>query len=126
MKNFIVYDGTEYTLEWYFDKRGKSEAYAYYRELSEDRKNKIFHLFQKMGDTGKIFNKEKFRNEYDQIYAFKSQPDRFFCFFFEGAKVIITNAFEKKMERMPRREKEKAIKAREDYKKRCNVGDYYD
>jgi Gp49-like protein DUF891 len=125
MKKFIIYEGEEFTLEWYFDSRGKSSAREYYEELSEDRKDKIFRLFETLGDVGKIFNKEKFRNEDDQIYAFKSKPDRFFCFFFEGSKVIVTNACEKKQDKLPHREKEKAMRMREDYKKRCKGGTYY-
>lgn len=62
----------------------------------------------------------------DQIYAFKPAPDRFLCFFFDGAKVIITNAYEKKTTKMPAREKQKALKARADYITRCKRGDYYD
>jgi hypothetical protein len=76
--------------------------------------------------VGKIFNKEKFRHEDDQIYAFKAKPDRFFCFFFKGSRVIVTNACKKKQDKLPLREKEKAMKAREDYGKRYKEGTYYD
>jgi hypothetical protein len=48
-----------------------------------------------MGDLGKIFDITKFRNEGDQIFAFKPQPDRYLCFFVVGKKILITNGFEK-------------------------------
>ncbi len=60
---------------------------------------KFAHLLQMMGDGGQIRNKEKFRSEGEKIYAFKPQPHRFLCFFFDGAKIIITNAFEKKQQK---------------------------
>jgi phage-related protein len=124
-KKFIAYQGEEFTIEWYFDNRGKSEALEYYTALPLDRKKKLAHLFHVLGEMGEIKNEEKFRNEGNQIYAFKPIPDRFLCFFCEGSKVIITNAFEKKTNKLPPREKEKALKLKADYTKRCKEGTYY-
>jgi len=125
-KEFIAYKGSEYTIEWFFNDKGKSEAQAYFESLSIDRKKKCFHLLATMGDQGKIFNLEKFRHEGDQIYVFKPSPDRFFCFFFDGSKVIVTNAYEKKSAKMPTKEKDRALKARENYITRVKKGIYYD
>lgn len=79
-----------------------------------------------MGDIGRIHNIQKFRHEGDKIYAFKPLPDRFLCFFFAGAKIIITNAFEKKQDKLPPREKERALKYKEDYTDRVKGGTYYE
>lgn len=125
-KSHIVYEGEAYTIEWYLDDVCKSQPKEYYDELSEDRKDKFFYLAKMLGDIGKIFNIQKFRHEDDKIYAFKPKPDRFLCFFFEGSKIIITNAFEKKTDKLSPREKEKALKARADYITRCKKGTYYD
>lgn len=48
--------------------------------------------------------------EGDNIYAFKPQPDRYLCFFFTGKKIIVTNAFQKKSDKLPPNEKATAIK----------------
>lgn len=80
----------------------------------------------RMGDHGSIQNEEKFKHEIDKIYVFKPHPDRFFCFFFQGSKIIITNAYEKKSDKMPPKEYYKAYKALQDYIKRCKEGMYYD
>ncbi len=125
-KEYIAYEGDELTIEWYFNNRGKSSALEYFQDISFDRKKKALHLFKLLGDRSKIFNKEKFRSEGDQIYAIKPSSDRFLCFFFDGAKVIVTNAYEKKSAKMPAKEKQKALKAKENYKERCKAGDYYD
>ncbi len=45
MKNYIAYQGIEYTIEWHYDARGKSKALEYYKELSHDRKRKVLTLF---------------------------------------------------------------------------------
>ena len=125
-KNYIAYGGNSLTIEWYFTIRGKSEALLYFEDLPIDRKKKIANVIRLLGDVGKIFNKEKFRNEGDKVYVFKTLPDRFFCFFFDGAKVIVTNAYAKKSEKMPLREKQKALKAMQDYIKRVQGGTYYE
>ena len=125
-KTFIVYPGSKFTIEWYFDKRGKSVALEYFRALPFERKKKFFSLLRLLGDMGKILNKEKFRYEGDKIYALKPSPDRFLCFFFKGSRVIITNAYEKKTAKMPAKEKQWALKAKDDYEKRIIEGNYYD
>ena len=125
-KQFIAYQGEIFSIEWYFDDRGKSVVLDYYEELSTKQKERLLYLFYMLGDTGKIRSEEKFRYEGDQIYAFKLAPDRFLCFFSEGAKIIVTNAFEKKSDKMPPREKQKALAAKKDYLNRNNRGSYYE
>jgi hypothetical protein len=44
--------------------------------------------------------------------------DRYLSFFTDGRKIIVTNGFLKKTDRLPESEKELAIKLREDYFKR--------
>ena len=78
-----------------------------------------------MGNQGEIQNTTKFRNEHDGIYAFKPKPDRFFCFFFTGSKIIVTNAYEKKSDKMSPSEKAKAQRCYSDYEYRVKKGTYY-
>lgn len=122
----MVYAGCEFTIEWYFNDRGKSEAFEYFAALSTIQKKKFAHLFYVLGDTGKLFNKEKFCYEGDQIYALKASSDRFLCFFYDGVKVIVAHAYEKKEAKMPQKEKQKVLKMKIDYIKRCKLGKYYD
>ena len=79
-----------------------------------------------MGDRGIIHNTTKFRNEGDGVYAFKPQPDRFLCFFYKGKKIVVTNAFVKKQDKLPVAEKEKALIRKQSYEKRVEEGTYYD
>ncbi|KKP29402.1 MAG: hypothetical protein UR12_C0008G0029 [candidate division TM6 bacterium GW2011_GWF2_30_66] len=125
-KEFIAYDGDQFTIEWYFNNKGKSIPLEYFEKLSKEDKKKIIHLFFLLGDDGKILNKEKFRHEGDKIYAIKSFTNRLLCFFFNGSKIIITSAYEKKSQKMPIKEKIKAVKIRQDYEKRCKEGNYYE
>lgn len=125
-EKFIAYQGTFYTIEWYFDHRGRSEAREFFEQQAKANQEKLFTLFKRMGDLGKIRDETKFRNEGDGVYAFKPQPDRYLSFFFKGRKIIITNAFVKKQDKLPRREKERALRAEYDYQARVNKGVYYE
>lgn len=85
----------------------------------------MFYLFKRIGDAGEIKDTTKFNYEGNQIYAFKPQPDRFLCFFFDGRKIIVTNAFCKKQKKLPSNEKDHALKHKKDYDLRVKRGDYY-
>jgi hypothetical protein len=97
-------------------------------DAGESQFLKLFgcNLFRLMGDQGKIFDETKFRNEGDKIYAFKPQPDRYLSFFFRGKKIIVTNAFIKKSQKLPQGEKEVALKAFQSYEKRMKEDTYYE
>ncbi len=125
-EKFLAYKGKRCTIEWYFNSGGRSQAFDCFQELGMDRQKKILYLFQLMGDVGSIRNIEKFRYEGDQIYVFKADIDRFFCFFFAGLRVVVTNAYEKKSDKLSREDKRKAISARIDFIKRFNEGNYYE
>jgi len=56
----------------------------------------------------------------------RSQPDRFLCFFFRGNKIIVTNAFEKKRNKLPANEKRIALMSKKQYEMRLKEGKYYD
>lgn len=122
----ILYRGSALTVEWYFDEHGHSKAFDYYESLPLERRVRFLKLVKLMGEIGKIFDQTKFRNEGDQIYAFKPQPDRFLCFFFTGRKLVITNAFEKKSQKLSPNEKERALKAKGDFEIRIRQGTYYE
>jgi phage-related protein len=126
MKEYLAYEGSEFAIEWYYDPKGQSQALEYFEKQSLDQQRKLLKLLRLMGEHGKIFDETKFRNEGDKIYAFKPQPDRYLCFFFRGKKIIITNAFAKKTQKLPQGEKELALKAYQSYEKRIKEGTYYE
>ena len=47
-------------------------------------------------------------------------------FFYRDKKIIVTNAFEKKSLRLPKREKKKVVSYKENYEFRVREGIYYD
>ena len=54
------------------------------------------------------------------------QPNRFLSFFYDGGKIIITNAFVKKSQKLKKQDKDCAISARADYLDRVKEGTYYE
>lgn len=125
-REYIAYDGNCFIIEWYFNSKDESQALDYYLSLGDDERIQILKLFKRIGDSGEIKNKTKFMYEGNKIYAFKPQPDRFLCFFYDGQKIIVTNAFRKKQQKLPKNEKIKALKMRDDYITQVKVGKYYD
>lgn len=125
-ENYKAYDGDFYRIEFYYDEEGYSQAREYMTEsLTADDVRKFAQLLVMIGDLGQIRNKEKFRNEGDKIYAFKPHPHRFLCFFGEGGRIIITNGFTRKQQKLPISEKDRALKCREDYQNRMKNRTYY-
>jgi phage-related protein len=125
-KEHIAFEGKKFTIEWYFDSKGKSIALEYFDSLDDDEQMRLLSLFEVMGNVGEIKNKTKFRYEDDMIYAFKPQPHRFLCFFFTARKIIVTNAFHKKTDKLPTNEKKRALNIKDDYEVRIKRGDYYE
>jgi hypothetical protein len=125
-REYIAYSGKKFTVEWYFDSRGKSAALDYYNSLTLQERIKVLQLFKRMGDVGEIKDITKFNYEGDHIYAFKPKPDRFLCFFYVGKKIIVTNGFRKKQQKLPENEKTRAVKNRSDYETRAKKGKYYE
>jgi len=116
--NCVIYVGGCFTVEWYYEENGYSQAYEFFLNTSDIQKRKFFVLIKRIADFGKIFDITKFRNEGGDIYAFKPHPDRYLSFFVVGRKIIITNGFRKKTDKLPDSEKELALQYRNNYLKR--------
>ena len=126
MNQKIAYEGSKFTIEWFFGEKGSSQPLEYFLDQPNDKQRKVLNLFRLMGDQGKIFDTTKFRHEGGGIYAFKPQPDRYLCFFIKGKKIIVTNTFIKKSEKLPKGEKEYLLKAQASYERRVQEGSYYE
>jgi len=123
---FVAYSGELFEIEWFFDIKGQSQPLDYYHAMSNSQKRKLLMLFKRMGDFGKISDKTKFRNENDGIYAFKPQPDRFLSFFTSNKKIIITEGFLKKGDKLPRNRKDRSLRIKNEYFERVKEGSYYE
>lgn len=41
MKEYIAYQGEEFSIEWYYNSKGESPSLEYFNELDEDRQDKV-------------------------------------------------------------------------------------
>ncbi len=126
MKEYKAYEGEKYTIEWYYSKNGESQPLEFFEGLPAIEQQRLFYIVKRLGDFGFVSDKTKFRNEGDDIYAMKPQPNRFLSFFYDGNKIIITNAFTKKAQKLRKQDKDRAINARADYIRRVREGVYYE
>lgn len=115
-----------YTIEWYYNRYGKSQAFDYFESIDKRLQMKLFYLLKRVADFGFITNKRLFNNEGDGIWAFKPKPFRFLSFFVSKRKIIITNGFYKKTQKLPETMKIRALNYRFDYLEREKEGRYYE
>jgi len=127
-EEYIFYQGEKFRVEFYFTQRGEMPAKEYFDLADEQVKLKLSALVKHIADTGTLFDETKFRlvDRHEKIYEFKPKAERFFNFFYEGRKILITSAYRKKGQKVDRRELAKAIKFKADYELRAKGGIYYE
>jgi len=62
----------------------------------------------------------------NNIFEFKPADHRFFSFFYKGRKIIITNAYMKKSQKVSKRDLEKIRNMKKAYADRIKGGIYYE
>ena len=127
-----VYNGIYFTVEFYQDCQKNIPAFDYYEELTKKEKVRFFALIGKLADSpyGKFLPEHMYRLEDPEnfIDALKFHNNRYLNFTTIDKKIIITNVFKKKTQKLGRRKKEAlsfAIKAKRDYIKRVKEETYY-
>lgn len=129
---YQIYKGNYFTVEFYLDCQNNIPALDYYKELTKEEKIRFFALIDKLANRvyGEILPVHIYRLEdrENSIYALKFGNNRYLNFTTLDKKIIITNGFKKKTQKLGKREKEAvnfAIKAKKDYLKRVKEENYY-
>ena len=127
-EDYIFYQGEKFQVEFYFTGKGELPAKEYFDSSQRQVQVKLLALVKYMAEHGRLFDETKFRlvDKKEKIYEFKPATDRFFSFFYEGKKIIITNAYRKKGQKVDRRELLRAINLKYDYEFRFKGGLYYE
>ena len=127
-QEYVFYQGEKFQVEFYFSENGDLPAKKYLEDVSLEAKVKLAVLAKRIAEAGKIFDITKFRlvDPKERLYEFKPLSYRFFNFFYTGRKIIITNAYMKKSQKVDRRELQKAINIKKDYARRVKEGTYYE
>jgi len=127
-EEYIFYQGEKFQAEFYFTETGEMPAKEYLEKESLGVQLKLATLVKYIAEHGKFFNKTKFRivDSKERIFEFKPAEHRFFSFFYEGSKIIITNAYRKKAQKVSKRDLEKAKNIKITYTDRLKEGVYYE
>lgn len=132
-KQILIYQGKYLTAEFYKDIKDKIPALDYYNTLTKKERAEFFALLRRLTDRpyGEFLPETKYRAEdkENSIYALKFSKNRYLNFTTTHKKIIITNGFRKKIQKLGKREKkslEFAVNARLDYLKRVKEGRYYE
>ncbi len=127
-EDYIFYQGERFQVEFYFTETGDMPAKEYLEKESLGVQVKLAALVKYIADHGRLFNKTKFRkvDSKESIFEFKPVDHRFFSFFYEGKKIIITNAYMKKSQKVSKRDLEKAKNMKKTYAARLKGGNYYE
>ena len=125
-KDYRAYEDENLTIEWSYKENSDSSVQEYFEELTLMEQKQLVTSFMIFGTTGRLYNTEKFRYEGDRIFVFKVYQYRFFCFLAQSKKIIITNAYRKKEQKISKVEKAKAVRARALYIQRVQEGTYYE
>lgn len=127
-EDYIFYEGEKFRVEFYFTQKGEIPAKEYLKLSDKQVRLKLSALVKYMADSGRLFDETKFRlvDQQEKIYEFKPKGERFFNFFYEGGRIIITNAYRKKGQKVDQRELAKAINFKTDYEFRVKGGIYYE
>ena len=83
--------------------------------LPEKEKNILISKIYSIAENCPPHNREKFRNEGDNIYAIKQNQIRVYCFFDQGKMIILTHGFMKNSRKADPEQLIKAKKIREKY-----------
>ncbi|MGH7814698.1 MAG: type II toxin-antitoxin system RelE/ParE family toxin [Candidatus Binataceae bacterium] len=86
--------------------------------LPEANQDKVMALFKRLAETGKIFNREKFRQlgqksagRGAELFEFKSFQDRFIGDFRPGHRFLVAAYANKKKDRLDPADIERAVRA---------------
>ena len=123
----VLYQGTRFQVEFYFTEKGDIPAKEHFDSSERLIQVKLLALVKYLAEEGRLFDETKFRlvNKEEKIYEFKPMSERFFNFFWEGKKIIITNAYHKKGQKVDLKELARSIKLKKNYELRVKEETYY-
>ena len=127
-EDYVFYQGEKFQVEFYFTANDELPAKEYFDLIDRQAQVKLLALVKYIAEEGRLFDEAKFRlvDRNEKVYEFKPMAERFFNFFCEGKRIIITNAYRKKGRKVDWRELAKAITLKNDYEYRVRRAVYYE
>ncbi len=118
LKAGYFYRGRKLRIFYAIRKNGAQPASKFLDELKKNDPQyfaKIITLVRRLGDIGRITNKQQFRCEDDGIFAFKAFQVRLLGFYGPRGTFILTHGLKKKKQKLDQSELEKAKTIRHEF-----------
>jgi len=103
-------------VEWAVDAKGAMPARGDFLHLPEANQDKVMALFKRLAETGRILNREKFRQlgqksakKGAELFEFKSFQDRFIGDFRPGRRFLVAAYANKKKDKLDPADIERAV-----------------
>lgn len=88
--------GTWGVVDWGFNSARQMPAREFFLTLEQDDRDKVLALFQRLADTGRISNIQKFKSVEPGLWEFKSFQLRFLGDFRPGKRFVVATGLRKK------------------------------
>jgi phage-related protein len=112
----------EYQVEFFETKNGDVPAEDFINSLDVKMSAKVYRLLMMAAENGPELREPYSKHLDDGIFELRAKAGsnitRTLYFFFTGRRVVVTNGFIKKTQKMPKTEIDKAKAYREEYKQR--------
>ena len=101
-EEYVLYRGRKYQVEFYYTKSAKMPAKEFFDCAEYRIQLKLLALVKYIAEHGKLYDISKFRqvDKKYQIYEFKPLNERYFSFFYKGKRIILTNAYQKRTQKL--------------------------
>lgn len=111
-----------YQVLYYEDEKGFSPIEMFFAKLTEKQRSKTYRDIELLSLYGNFLREPQSKYIRNGIYELRTKQgsdiSRILYFFFVGKKIILTNGFMKKTQKLPERELKLAIKYKEEFIKR--------
>lgn len=110
---------SQWTIEFYVkSNNNRCPIDEFLKELSKNSKQDLVFVrkaMDRLAEHGNKLDRPHAAYLRDDIYELRPKHHRFFYFFFDGAKIIITHGYPKKTDAVDPNQIDKAIEYRKDY-----------
>lgn len=116
MPSRLAYAGCKLTIEFAELRDGSIPGLEFLNSLDARWQAQMHVLFERLGDEGRISNREKFKRIEDtEFWEFKAFQVRMPCYYRSNARVVITHGFMKRSDRIRRGDLERARNIKSQY-----------
>jgi len=119
---FVAYRGSRFTIEYARQANGDVPGLEFFKSLDARWQARLFYLYKMLGGIGQIRNKEMFRKEEGEFFAFKAFQARLLCYFRSDQRVVITHGFSKKTDNINKQEFARAARIKQEYEDNLSGG----